>query len=588
MSRVSATVEEIAAEARVPPPFATAGPRARWLGLAAVALAIACLFPLLGRHALYDPHESEYAEIAREMRAAGDWVTPKLNGAPCYDKPPLYFWLARAAFATLGETELATRLPNALAAAATVLLAFALGARLFGRAAGVAGALVLATSFGTAVFGRQLMLEELLCAAQGLAIYALFRAREAGESGAPASRWCALAGGAAGLAVLAKGLLGLVFPAAVALAMLVLPREKPCRSALLRGAPVGLAVMLAVAVPWHVAAQIENASFFRHFVLEEQVLRFLDLRPFRDYSPVPLSLFFAFAGVWLFPWTLFLPEAAGWAAREARRGGAEGRAAALLLAWAGAVLLFFALSKARLEYYSLPALLPLSILIGKRFADVGSGAEARAWPAAVASGLLVLAACAGLSTVPGLLARYAQFTPLPSVEGLLRWMFAALAAASVAALVPLALGRRGAAFATLVVGAAVLGLLVGHGFEIYAPARTSDALAAAVLANVRPLDAVVLDEPGEWESVAGLDWYMRARPDAPRPLVLNAAAKHVERIAVAPGERFLIDDADLAALVRGDRRVLLATARPDRFPRFRALGAAGRWTLLVFDGGRAP
>lgn len=559
----------------------------RAFGVAAVvAAAAACLFFRLGAPALYDPHESAYAATAREMHRAGDWITPRLEGAPNYDKPPLYFWLARVSFAALGETPLAARLPNALAAAANVALAAAIAGRLFGFRAGVAAGLVLATSFGTVVFARQLMLEELLCATQALSIFALLSAREAaarvagGDAAAlaAAAAWGALAGAGAGLAVLTKGLLGLVFPGAVAL-VLVAGAGGLTRRALVRAGAVAGLLLVVVALPWHVAAQARHDGFAARYLLEEQVLRFFDARPHRDYRPVSLAAFIGFAALWALPWTPFLPEAL--AARD--------RAARPVRAWALAVIGFFALTPARLEYYSLPALTPMAILVGRRLAWRG--------PSAAAAAALAIAGWAGAEVAPRLLERWGQVLPHPSVPDIARACVLALAAGGTAALALRLVGARRASIAPIVASGAVLAVLVARGFELYAPARSSEALAAAVAARARPGDELVLDAPGEWEEVGGLVWYLGAAgPAAPRPLVANDGAalrgRHFEGPPLAIAESALEARiaASLAARADGPGpprpRLFLATRRPERYPGLRAVARVGGRTLLL--GGAEP
>src|SRR5574340_240506 len=108
-------------------------PRAAFVLLALVrALA---LFRL-GASPLVGPDEPRYARVAVEMHRAGAWVTPTVAGQPWLEKPPLYYWLAGAAFSVLGETELAARLPSALALVLLVAATAFVGARLYGSAAG--------------------------------------------------------------------------------------------------------------------------------------------------------------------------------------------------------------------------------------------------------------------------------------------------------------------------------------------------------------------------------------------------------------------------------------------------------------------
>jgi hypothetical protein len=126
---------------------------------------------------------------------------------------------------------------------------------------------------------------------------------------------------------------------------------------------LGGAVFLALAVPWHVAAARSNPGFLTHYLVNEQVLRFLNRREPMDFASIPLPLFVALVPVWIFPWTAFLPAGAVRFKVAAREGIAERRLATLALVWFAIVLVFFSLSS-RLEHYAFPLLPPLAILAG--------------------------------------------------------------------------------------------------------------------------------------------------------------------------------------------------------------------------------
>jgi 4-amino-4-deoxy-L-arabinose transferase-like glycosyltransferase len=103
------------------------------------------VFWKLGAPALMDPDEAHYAQLTREMRHAGNWMMPLLDGLPYIDKPVLFHWLQGLAIAVLGETEIAMRLPSAIAALALFWMTQWTGARLFDDRVGVRAWLMLAT-----------------------------------------------------------------------------------------------------------------------------------------------------------------------------------------------------------------------------------------------------------------------------------------------------------------------------------------------------------------------------------------------------------------------------------------------------------
>ncbi len=164
--------------------FAT--PRARALVLGAAALLV---FVRLGATDLWPPDEPRYALVAEELRTmehgASGLVLLHLHGAPYSQKPPLFYWLAAAAGAPLGRvTEVAARLPSALAGLATVAATIAIGTLLFGRGAGTLAGLLLATTFDWSYRARTVQLDTLLALFETTAILAFWRI-EAARRAAP-------------------------------------------------------------------------------------------------------------------------------------------------------------------------------------------------------------------------------------------------------------------------------------------------------------------------------------------------------------------------------------------------------------------
>ena len=163
---------------------------------------------------------------------------------------------------------------------------------------------------------------------------------------------------ACALNVLTKGLIGIVFPLAIVVIFLLLQRNL---GHLRRWHPLSsLLVFLLIALPWHIAAGIANPSqgqvrgFFWFYFINEQVLRYLNRRVPRDYDTVPLLLFWGLLVVWLAPWIAFVFRALG---------SVRNQAWTLLSIWAACVMVFFSFST-RQEYYALPALPPIALMIG--------------------------------------------------------------------------------------------------------------------------------------------------------------------------------------------------------------------------------
>ncbi|HVW22395.1 MAG TPA: glycosyltransferase family 39 protein [Opitutaceae bacterium] len=541
----------------------------------------------LGRAGLYDLDEAVYAEIAREMLALHDWLTPHLDSVPYLEKPPLHDWLTALSLAAGGANAFFARLPAALAAAAAAALTGDLGRRLWGRRAGWAAGAVLATSFGFFIFGRMAMPDMLFTALVAAAFWGYGRALL--EPAAPA--WCARFGGAAvGAAVMAKGLIGLVFPALATGLFVLLMRD----FGLIRRLRLvsGGVLLLLLAAPWHAAVSAAHPGFFQFYFVNEHVSRFLGHRKLVNYATLPIPLFLALTLVWFCPWSAFLPAA--FARFRPRRSDPAMLFATL---WAAAVVGFFLLSAARLEYYGLPALPALALIVGRLWGDeIGRPAAGRsramAWTWV---GLGLFAACLvpaafsfprlehltfynlfpkavpSAAIPPGALAS-ARVDDVPGfgvLVPLLETVVALIVAGVAGAGWAWRRGRRGASFAGLVL-ALVAGLaVVGGGFALFEP-YGSEVRLAAVIREVVPAGApLVLD--GRYERHAGLGFY------GGRTVTLLRGNEGVLGFGVRSGEAppgTFASESDLDRRWRGTAPVYLVSADPDRLARMRELNPA--------------
>src|SRR4051812_23752714 len=176
--------------------------------LAVLILVATAWFGSLELRGLFVPDEGRYAEIPREMLATGDWITPRLNDLKYFEKPPLQYWMTAVSFEVFGEDEWTARLPAALAGFLAMLMVGYTGYRLWGAQTGALAATVLVGTWGYFLAGQFLTLDMTLTACLTFALCAFLLA----HSGGPAAhaKWMLLAWLAAALAVLAKGLVGIV------------------------------------------------------------------------------------------------------------------------------------------------------------------------------------------------------------------------------------------------------------------------------------------------------------------------------------------------------------------------------------------
>ncbi len=428
----------------------------------------------LGYRSLVRPDEGRYAEIAREMAVTGDWVTPRLNGIKYFEKPPLQYWMTAAAYKAFGEHEWTARLWVALTGFAGVLMVGFAGASLFGRQAGFYSAMVLASSILYAAIGHinTLDMGVTFCLTFGLLGFLM---AQRGDGRTRETRlWMLLAWAAMGFGFLSKGLIGPALPAAAMVAYALVHRDI---SFLKRLEPfAGLAIMLAIALPWIVAVSIANSEFPHFFFIHEHFERFLT-QGHRRTAPwwyfVPILI----AG--MLPWTAMLGQAliAAWKSDPSGRPFKPRR---FLLLYAAVIFLFFSVSQSKLPSYILPIFPALALLVGEWLTRIRGRAltwlilpiAVLALSGAIASPFVVNF---GSDKVPAAL--YAMFS---------RWVLAGALTLLVASCLAMFFAWRSrieAAVVALGVGGLLLIQLLMTGHETLSPSYSTSHLAG----TLRPL-----------------------------------------------------------------------------------------------------
>lgn len=395
-------------------------------------LGLALFLPGIASRDLWNPDEPRYAEVAREMRASGDYFVPHVNGRIYSEKPPLHFWsIATASLATGGVDEVSARLPSLLAAIATLFLLFGIGQRLFDREVAWTSVLVFATSSKILWQSRVGQIDMTLIALVTLAIYCFVRGWTEGRDG-----WFRLFFVAAGFATLAKGPVGLLPPllAIVAFALASGRRDLLRRMRI----PTGLLIWAGIVALWLVPAILSAGSeYYETIVFKQNLGRYAD--PWHHFQPWYYYLTVIPAD--FFPWVFFLPGAirVGWRRYlEPERQGFR-----LALSWMLVTLVFFSLSPAKRTVYILTMYPAMALLVGASFAEIRrSWPSLRGWLVAPATALALL-----LTALPALgfyVIRYqperlggrlAELEPLgPGLLPLLLAFGLVLSASSIAAL----------------------------------------------------------------------------------------------------------------------------------------------------------
>ena len=350
-----------------------------------------------------DDVDAVQAQIARNMLTSGDWVTARLDGVPYLEKAPLIYWAIAVCYKILGVHDWVARLPVALSAVALCWLTAAFGVWAFGGRAGFYAGLCMSTGVGLFLFTRVQIPDVMLTLVVALALWAFLRALD--EQEPHPRRWALVLGACLGVGLLLKSLVGVLFPVAAGVIYLFLTGQLFSAKTWRRLRPFsGALIALLIAAPWHILATLRNPpyvdltlrsvpgeyhGFLWFFFMNEQVLRFLNLRSPRDYNTVPRLYFWLFHLLWLFPWSVYFPAVARLSFKPADRAG---RTRLLALCWTGFVLVFFTFSTTQ-EYYSMPCYPALALLLGSAMALDGD--RVRRGTRVIS----VVAACAAAATI---------------------------------------------------------------------------------------------------------------------------------------------------------------------------------------------
>ena len=371
--------------------------------LAIAALIFAWLAATAWARLLMLPDEGRYVGVAWEMMRSGDWLVPTLNGLPYFHKPPLFYWITAGSMSLFGANEGAARAASLLGAWVGALALYFFVRRWADRRTAMFTLIALLAQplfFGGAQFAN---LDMLVAGCITATIVLLAHAALCVERDQPYRTILGAAYAAAAFGVLAKGLIGLVIPALVIGAWLLVRRRWRVLLTMLWWP--GAALFLVVAAPWFVAMQLRFADFFHYFFVVQHFQRFAaggfnNVQPFWFYP----ALLIALSVPWL-PWLFRLPIGRGYLS-DPQRGALR----LLMLMWLLLVTLFFSLPASKLVGYVMPALPPLAFLLAERFVllEAPSDGTRRWWAAGTGT-----AAALGFAVVIWL-----SFVPLRSSQAI--------------------------------------------------------------------------------------------------------------------------------------------------------------------------
>jgi 4-amino-4-deoxy-L-arabinose transferase-like glycosyltransferase len=587
---------------------------------------------------LLDDADSVHAEVSREMLLRHDYITLYANGIRYLEKAPLLYWSMAASFKLFGPHTSTARLPLAFTVLALALLLEAFARYAFNHPrAGLYAGLIFLSSFGIFIFTRIIIPDILVCLCLVFALYCYWLTENDPTQSTTDRLLCWSFAVACALNVLTKGLIGIVFPILIVLAHLTLTRRSP-RAVLTRIKQLhpisSTLVFLAIAAPWHILIALANpteghpgAITFTHghwsvplptggnvhgwlwfYFINEHLLRYLNLRVPRDYDTVPLYLFWGLILIWLLPFSAYLyrairtvPWRKAFRPRISIRTLTPEESTRLLLGlWAAIPLLFFSLST-RQEYYVLPALPPLILLIAAWLNDEAAEAESFTVPnPLVRAGQRISVALFAAGAIASLIAAFLAFhthPPAPDTDlatllkqnpadyALSFGHFLDLNTQALSAfrqpLILTAIALFTGTFANWflrrnykphaanlwLLGGTFAFLLAAHiGLQTFAPVLSSHQLADAIQPILKPSDLIVIH--GEYESASTLGFYLHRPDDESEPIhILNGRSSNLWYGSFFPdAPRIFEDEASLSRKWTGPRRIFLWQDLNDPIP----------------------
>ncbi|PRC92263.1 glycosyltransferase family 39 protein [Solimicrobium silvestre] len=325
-----------------------------WLWIS-LFLFLVIWFYMLGARTLVPTDEGRYAEMAREMVATGDWITPRLNAIKYFEKPPLQTWMNALTFSAFGLGEWQARLWTGLSALFGIFLVGYTGTRIANKPVGITAAAVLGSSFWWAGLGHVNSLDMGLSGMMTLALCGLLLAQRDQATKTEQRNGMLLCWLGMALATMSKGPMGIILPGAVLFLYTFAARDWRIwqRLHLVKG----LLLFFAITTPWFVLVSRDNPEFLHFFFIHEHWERFTSKVHHRDG---PLYYFIPLLIVGIFPWLGLLVQSM-W--NGTKQQAATFQAGKLLLIWALFIFFFFSISSSKLPSYILPIFPALALLI---------------------------------------------------------------------------------------------------------------------------------------------------------------------------------------------------------------------------------
>jgi len=318
------------------------------LFLVVLAYVLIYLLPL-GIRPLATPDETRYGQIPHEMITTGHWADPHLVGLRYFEKPPLGYWLNAVSLKIFGENNFAIRLPTALSAGLSAWFVWLLLIRIgYARSTALTAATIYLGIAEVLLVGTVAVLDSpfTLFLTAGMVLFYL----GVNEAQRRRARTYLIASGISfGLAFMTKGFLALVLPGMILFVYALLQK----RYKLLWTSFIVALIGVVTVLPWAIVIHLREPDFWRYFVVEEHIRRFLEPNA---QHPEPFYFFIMLLPGLAFPWLAYLPAAIA----GMRQGSGNQDFLRYILLWFFLPFLFFSVSRGKLTTYILPVFAPLA------------------------------------------------------------------------------------------------------------------------------------------------------------------------------------------------------------------------------------
>lgn len=327
----------------------------RYYFLILLSLGTLILLFQLGARDLWEPDETRYAVVARDMREGVNWIIPSLNGKVYAEKPPLFFWLINLSTLFLGEmTEFSIRLPSALAGLITLLVTFSFGKRLFTPEVGFLSGLILTTCIFFPLISRWVMMDSLLTLFFLLALFFFYRGLEEDEN---RKKQYLLAGLFMGLGVLTKGPVAYL---PIPIFFLFASFQKRLKKFWCLDLLGGFLLSVGVVLIWWIPACLIGGRDFINWILFKQIVGTY-VEGEKHFHPKPFTFYFIHFPIEFFPWIVFLPSAF---ISGLTKNNKKKKEFLFIFIWFIFIFLFFTLSKGKKDNYILPLYPASAMMVG--------------------------------------------------------------------------------------------------------------------------------------------------------------------------------------------------------------------------------